>query len=312
MKRFAFLARCLATAFLAIPSIGVAQEEFDPATLKPFTAGEKYLGEHETGLYSGGKNEIPEAHRRAGERLAATIQPLDVEGNPDPEKGRIVAVSMGHSNVREYFNAFAAHLQTRDDLHPRFEFFNCGVGGQIVPRMMTFRGGTWQAVEQVARRPGYSPKQVQVLFLHPTTNTGNRRANAPEPTFPEMSEQMTDDLRKILERFVETYPNVKIAYLTSDGYRGLARQEPFVWWEAFAIKWLIQAQIEGKEGTAFEGPDRKLPWLQWGPYIWDSSWTREQLRDGVHPSDKGKAVFVEKYWGILKEDPVAQPWMFAK
>lgn len=61
---------------------------FDPATLKPFTSGALYLGKYETGLYPGGKNERPPAHREIGERLAATIRPLDTEGRLD-DQGRV-------------------------------------------------------------------------------------------------------------------------------------------------------------------------------------------------------------------------------
>jgi hypothetical protein len=89
--------------------------------------------------------------------------------------------------------------------------------------------------------------------------------------------------------------------------------EPHVWREAFAFKWLIESQINGDPGTAFEDkPDQKrtLPWLCWGPYVWDNTWDRSYFRDGVHPTQATCQIFVEKYWKHLKADPVAQPWLF--
>ncbi len=62
---------------------------FDPSTLKRFTDGGLYLDKYEMGLYPGGKNDMPEAHRRAGERMAATIRPLDTSSRPDEREGRI-------------------------------------------------------------------------------------------------------------------------------------------------------------------------------------------------------------------------------
>jgi len=103
---------------------------FDPGTLKPFTEGGLYLGKYETGLYPDGTNEMPEAHRHAGERIAATIRPLDARGKPDEEQGRILAVVFGHSNCAMYFAALGRHLQQRrDTLHPRFEMLNAAIGG---------------------------------------------------------------------------------------------------------------------------------------------------------------------------------------
>jgi len=75
-----------------------AEPAFDPATLKPFTEGALYLGKYETGLYPGGKNEIPQAHQQAGLRVARAIRPLDPVGEPDEPNGRILAVVLGHSN----------------------------------------------------------------------------------------------------------------------------------------------------------------------------------------------------------------------
>ena len=63
-----------------------SEQVFDPAGLRRFTEGAMYLGRHETGLYPGGKNEIPEAHRKAGQPIAAKIRPLDVHGVADGVK----------------------------------------------------------------------------------------------------------------------------------------------------------------------------------------------------------------------------------
>jgi len=283
----------------------------DPLKLKLFTAGEVYLGKYETGLYPGGTNQIPQTHRLAGEKIAATIVPLDANGTPDENNGTIVALVMGHSNANMYFGALQKYLKTKtDELNPRFELLNAAMGGQQLPEISTLSGKVWDKAAELLSAPAHSPNQVQVLFFHTTYHGWKNLDNKKMRAFPELMQQMNADLAKVLQHCVKIYPNLKIAYLTCDGFRYYTGFEPHVWHEAFGFKWLIESQIKGDPGTAFEGEDRKLPWLTWGPYIWDNSWDESYFTDGVHPADKSRAIFVEKYWNHLKNDTVTKNWMF--
>jgi len=285
------------------------KSDFDPATLVPFTKGAPFLGKYETGLYPGAKNEMPLAHRRAGERIAATIRPLNADGKPDDRNGRILALVFGHSNCSMYFRAFEQELRQRaKDLHPRFEMLNAAVGGQQLPEISQLQGRVWDRATELVGRPGYSVKQVQVLFLHTTYHRASNRDHRPA-VFPERMQEMRRDLAKVLSYCLKCYPNLKIAYLTADGFRHFTGFEPHVWQEAFGIKWLIEGQIRGEAGTAFEGIQCRLPWLCWGPYIWDNTWARRMFTDGVHPGREAQASFVGKYWNHLRADSVARPWM---
>lgn len=286
---------------------------FDPATLTRFAEGKKYRDEFDTGLYPGGKNEIPPAHRQAGERMAATIRPRDIAGAVDDENGRILALVLGHSNCSMYFGALQRHLaQQREKLHPRLELINAAVGGQQLPEIVALHGGVWDHAQSLLdRRPGYSRQQVQVLFLHTTYHGANNSRRLPPRPFPEVMRNMQRDLDKVLAFCVERFPNLKIAYLTCDGFRHFTGFEPHVYQEAFALKWLIESQLRGEASTRFEGPERRLPWLTWGPYIWDNTWDRSYFTDGVHPAPQALDVFVDKYWEHLTHDSVAKPWILA-
>jgi hypothetical protein len=324
---FAFASWTVLSAPMASAAEPDDRDAPDVSGLPPFDAGGLYLGRHEMGLYPGGKAEIPEAHRKAGERIASAIRPLDAAGNPDEKGGRIIALVLGHSNCRMYFDALGAHLAgRRAELHASFELLTPGTaaepvccsadgrrgsGGQQLPEIRRLEGPVWERAAQLLSRPGYSPMQVQVLFLHTTYHQWKNPGKPPGP-FPETMEKMRADLAAVLEHCVKTWPNLRIAYLTPDGLRRFTGFEPHVWQEAFALKWLIGSQIEGREGTAFEdhdGKPRKLPWLAWGPYIWDGSWDRSFFTDGVHPAPKARAIFVRKYWDRLRDDPVAGHWL---
>jgi len=287
-----------------------AGEAFDPSTLTPFVAGGRYRDQYETGRYPGGQREMPAAHRRAGERIAALIRPLGTEGQPDAREARILALVMGHSNCRMYFSALQRHFEEQaEHLNPRFELLNAAVGGQQLPEIVRLEGPVWDRAHELAHQPGRSPEQVQVLFLHTTYHGWRNVAGTPPGPFPETMRRMQQDLARVLEQCVRLYPNLRIAYLTCDGFRHFTGFEPHVYQEAFALKWLIESQIRGEPGTAFEGAERRLPWLEWGPYIWDNTWDPSYFTDGVHPAPKAQSLFVEKYWQHLTHDSVAWPWL---
>jgi len=300
VKSFAFLGVVLAMA---------QDKPFDPASLRPFTERALFMDKYETGLYPGGKNDMPAAHRQAGERVAAAVQPLDPDGKPSPS-GRILALTVGHSNCNMYFAALQKRLQQNAaQLHPRFELLNAAVGGQQLPEIVQLQGKVWDRQKKLLDVPGASALQVQVVFFHTTYHTWKNTTQAAPRPFPQTMQAMQADMAKVLRHLVGLYPNLKIAYLTADGFRHFTGWEPHVWQEAFAIKWLIESQIRGEAGTAFEGADRALPWLEWGPYIWDNTWGRDYFTDGVHPAPKALEIFVDKYWAHFGADSVSRAWL---
>ncbi len=288
--------------------------DFDHKTLAPLTKVGLYLGKYEMGLYPGGKNEMPEAHRKAGERLAASIRPLDTSGKPDETDGKILLLAVGHSNGRYYFGALEDKLrQHAAELHPRFEFINAAVPGAGLLRMKNWateppQSKSWQRAKELTSRPGYSPLQVQALLFIASDSPAHPKALLPQPQFPTQIEELQRKQSTVLARFAKDYPNLQVAFLMSDGLRHYSGVEPYAYQEGFGVKWLIESQINNKPGTVFEGEDRKLPWLAWGPYIWDNSWDESYFLDGTHAAPKARAVFVEKCWQLFTSDSVAQPW----
>lgn len=286
-----------------------AGKDFDPAVLRRFTDGALYQDEFETGLYPGARNEMPVAHQAAGVRLAAAIRPLGRNGSADGN-GKIAAVVLGHSNCNQYFNALGRMFEEQKEaLNPAFELVNAAVGGQQLPQIVELKGKVWDKAADLLAQRDMTAAQVQMLFLHTTWHGAVNRQQAPPPEFPATMQEMQRALAKVLAHCAQSFPNLKLAYLTCDGLRHYTGFEPHVYREAFAFKWLIASQLRGEAGTAFEGAGRVLPWLQWGPYIWDNHWDQTYFTDGVHPAPHAERIFAVKYWNFLKQDPVARGWM---
>jgi hypothetical protein len=281
----------------------ISPHVFDHTKLKPFTSGELYHGEFETGLYPGGKNEIPDAHRRLGEQIAREVRPLDTSGKVDEQNGRIGAIVKGHSNCNDYFTALGKHFDAnREELNPAFTLLNAAVGGQQLPYLSALQGKVWDRAKEVLTEKGCTAEQVQILFFHPTWHPAGNREGMQPGQFPHIMNVMQQQMQKVLAHCAKIYPNLKMAYLTCDGLRHYTGFEPHVWMEAFAFKWMIASQIKGEPTAACTGPNRQIPYIQWGPYIWDNTWDASYFTDGVHPGEKAKGIFVEKYWKFLKSN----------
>ncbi len=282
-----------------------------PADLKPFPEQGTYVAGGKTfecGLYPGGRNEMPEAHRKAGERIAATVAPLDTQGKPDPANGKIVMLAAGHSNPAAYFGAYGPFLReaaAKGEINPRVTLVNqCGSGKMCQDWAAEFRAG-----------PRNMRRDAQVLLLltsyHRANRANTQRVN-PEVlamSFEERTRAMKADLKVILQGFVKACPQIKIAYLGCDTWRGNVGLEPMVWEEAFAFKQIIEDQIKGDPDLAFEGPNRKAPWLAWGGYIWENNPPKDRFAaDGVHPSDSGKAFACGRWHDVLLRAPGSKAW----
>jgi hypothetical protein len=99
-------------------------------------SGEEYLRMDGTptgaygGLYPQGSNARPPAHEAAGRRIASQVIPLDEAGNPDPQQGRIVMISVGMSNTAMEFLTFREVSQTDPRVNPRLSLANGAQPGQ--------------------------------------------------------------------------------------------------------------------------------------------------------------------------------------
>lgn len=119
--------------------------------------------------------------------------------------------------------------------------------------------------------------QVQVAWVKvwnpdPTTSLPSASADA---------YALLTSLGNVMRLMKTRYPNLQLVFLTSREYGGYATDttnpEPYAYETGFAVKWLIQAQIDqmANGGTVVDARAGDLnyttnaaPWLAWGPYLW--------------------------------------------
>lgn len=296
------------------------------------------------GLYPAG-NVMPQAHADAGQAFAATIEPLDINGNPSTD-GKYVLLAIGHSNTMLIF-CNTEPLQPC----PSFTFAGQAIAEPDVDKtnLAIVRGAGARAEFWVSPNPtccydhirdvvlgplGLSEQQVQVVWAELHTR-------APTITLPHPDAQayhLVGRLGSIMRAFRSRYPNLRLVFLSSGVYLGhrvtptpdldITRhnREPLEYETGFAMKWLIQAQIDqmASGGTIVDGRagdlnyNTAVPWIGWGPYLWADgvnprsdglSWSRGNYNsDALHLNPEGRERAASLLLTFFKTSPQARCW----
>lgn len=312
----AYLNRALAARGASRAGNRPANQRKSPEHMTPLcdmTAADRYEGE-DGGLYGGGHNTPPEAHRKAALAQLARICPLNADGQPDPN-GTIALVSISMSNATQEFSRFKQIADESPLKSAKVTIVDCAQGGQAMAQWVPPDGRPWQEAKRRLENAHVSLPQVQVAWV--------KLANvAPTGSLPEHCQKLEKDTLAVLQNARAVFPNLRIAYLGSRIYAGYAvtglNPEPYAYEGAFAVRWLIQRQIKGDPELA----EVKAPLLLWGPYLWADGtqgrkidklvYGRSDLGgDGTHPSDSGRQKVATLLLDFFTKDPLAKPW-FAK
>ena len=207
------------------------------------------------GLYPGGSNTPPPKHLAAGVKLAHEMVPLDAGGKPSPD-GKIVLLTTGMSNTTMESQAFIKLASGDPDLNPHLLILDGAQGGQTARVIANPEANYWKVDDERLASAGVTASQVQAVWL--------KQANAqPTRPFPEEAKKLEEDIRADIRNLSARFPNLKQVFLSSRIYAGYAstplNPEPHAYETAFADKWLIAEQIEGKS-------DLK-PWLAWRDHL---------------------------------------------
>jgi hypothetical protein len=299
----------------------------------------------EGGLYPGGSSVMPGAHAARGLEGASRIRPLDVQGNASAS-GRIVLLSVGMSNTSQEFcnpppddpllcrgdEPFMPRARRDAEVdHHSLVIVNGARGSHPVDAWDQPADSVYGWVRDDVLAPqGLSESQVQVIWL--------KQANRGSTTRPSLPSEDADAyvLMEALGSTVRTlrirYPNLQQVFLSSRTYGGYAANprtnspEPYAYETAFAVKWLIEAQIRQLESGMVDpragdlGP-AVAPWIAWGPYLWANGmeprsdglvWRREDFHtDGIHLFPPGQGKVAIMLLNFFKAAPEARCWFLA-
>jgi hypothetical protein len=295
----------------------------DSIGVKPLTelGDGKYKGET-GGLYGNGSNEPPPALKKAAEAAAARIQPLDAEGKPSPS-GKIVLIGVGMSNTTQEFSVFQRMADSDPDRSRQVVIVDIAQGGKAAEQWNdTGNVGqqTWATAAQRIKAADVTPEQVQVAWLKQALIAPARFGD-----FPASARKLEEEIAGNLQLLRQHFPNLQMVYLSNRIYAGYAttslNPEPYSYESAFAIRWLIEAQLAGEAKLNYDAQrgSVKAPLLLWGPYLWGDGmtprkdgfvWNRDDLRDtdGTHPSASGQRKVAELLMAFFKSDPYAKRW----
>ncbi len=289
------------------------------------------------GLYPNGSNDPPAAHTAAGLARAGAIRPLDPAGNPDPN-GSYILLSIGMSNTTQEFcggnsstncSSWSFMGQAAADPVVRksgLVILDGAMGGRSASFWDSPADEDYDRIRDTILAPrGLSELQVQVVWM--------KVAN-PRPTVSLPSEQadaitLLMQMGNILRALKTRYPNLQLVFASSRIYAGFAttdlNPEPYAYESGFAVKWLVEAQIEqmaqGRIVDARAGDlnyNTVAPWVGWGPYLWaDGTRPRSDgliweptdfQRDGTHPSQSGEQKVGRMLLEFLKTSPFSRCW----
>lgn len=289
------------------------------------------------GLYPSGYT-LPAIHDSVGRAEAARVQPRDAVGNPS-STGKYVLLSIGMSNTTQEFcsqsgttscNVWTFGGQAAADPavnHTTLVIANGAAGGKSAAFWDDAADPDYDRVrDQVLPPLGVSDRQVQAAWVkvaNPGPNVSLPNASADAYT---LVRQMGAIARALRQR----YPNIRQIFFSSRTFGGFAttslNPEPYAYESGFAVKWVIQAQIDQRQSGTIDSRAGDLrydqtPWLAWGPYLWSGNtgtplgslaWVRGDFEgDGTHPAQSGEEKVGAALLSFFKSSPYTACWFLA-
>ncbi|MGH2726439.1 MAG: hypothetical protein ACRDKS_05635, partial [Actinomycetota bacterium] len=264
------------------------------------------------GLYPGGTNTRPASHTTKGKTLAEeNAVPRRADGTVDLTGGTLVFLSIGMSNTQQETDAFIPMADADPAKSDRVVVVN-GAESQVDSTVAADPNAAyWGIVDSRLSAAGVTGKQVGVVWLKQV------RKKAKEP-FPKDAQILEDNLTSIVKILKDRFPNLWLVYLSSRIYAGYATTnvspEPQAYDSGFAVKWLIERQLQGSLPVG-----SSVPWLSWGPYLWaDGTHPRSdgltwvcsdfEEQDGMHPGPGAEHKVASMLLDFVHADVTAKIW----
>ncbi len=271
----------------------------------------------------------PELEARALDIARNQIQPLDAQGNPDPEGGKIVMMSAGMSNTNIFFEGrpdlphAAFHKRAEDDpaRNPQLVIVNGAQGTRAAMDWESVDSTTYSTMKSLLAKAKVTPAQVQVIWvLHALRETG---------PFPTYAQELQRYLEATARNLKVHFPNVKLAYYSSRerAYLMHRKGEPDCYEAGFSVRWMIDKQMKGDPDLNWDPAkgEVKAPLILWGPYFWCDGlkprsdgliWTccepTSDVYNNPHPEASGAQKCADQIYAFFKTDPTATSWYLRK
>lgn len=290
------------------------------------------------GLYPNGQNEPPAMHHTAGISFGNAVEPLDVNGMPNPN-GKYILMSIGMSNTTQEFcsqNSFlpcdAWTFTGQAEADPEVNtsslvIVNGSRGGRSAEDWVSPQDENYDRVKNDRIETlGLSEAQVQIIWV----KVANPRPTISLPDLASDAFWLEEQLGDIARALKVRYPNVKQIFISSRIYAGYAEgvsklnPEPYAYESAFSTKWAIEAQIEQEAGEGIDSRagdldyDSVTGWLGWGPYLWANGatprsdgliWLPEDFDDDfTHPGMEAERKVGAALLEFFKTSPYTQCW----
>ena len=254
------------------------------------------------GLYPAGRVAPSTAYLKKGLAAAKLVKPID---------GKIVLLSIGMSNTTQEWQAFMQLARTYAQRNPAVTIVDGAQGGQDAEIVKDPGSRFWANVEQRLAQSGAGDAQVQAVWL-------KEAIARPTEQFPADAQRLRADLEAIVQILAQTFPNLRLVYVSSRTYGGYAstalNPEPYAYDSGFAVKWTV--------GDRIDGHLKVRPWVGWGPYLWTNGtagradglvWScGDTVADGTHPSDTGRRKVAQMLLTFFTADPTAKSWFVAR
>lgn len=279
-----------------------------------------YLGA-EGGLYPGGTNIIPASHDADGVTFANAIQPLDGNGNPDPN-GKYALLSIGMSTTFDTFLQFMQDSQAEPTINPHLVFIpgampNAEAADWADPNF----GGWTDIMDFFLPQRGVTANQVVAAWVSDTDSqlTG---------TFPSDMVPIQAELEEIAQNLHTFFPNLTIAFYNSRFYGGYSNglsspssPEPYAYESGFAVQGVIADQLNGVPSMNYNPANGPVmaPWVAWTDYDWANGlvarqdgfgWSCQDFQpNGIHNSNPpGREKDTNLLLNFFRSDDATVPW----
>ena len=277
---------------------------------------------HQGGLYPNGSNYRPLAHETIGRHRAGEVVPRLADGTPDAA-GIVGLVMLGHSTAHKVADQLGPMVDLTPKKWDKLVPVNACVAGRNSDDLDAITKPYWTTeVPAALSAAGVTKEQVQVAWMCGGIN--------PMPVaWPDSIDYLKAILVDVAQTTLAFFQNLKQLYVclpAYHGYKGVPYAEPMLYEQHFAVKALIEAQINDDPALNCCRPSTPIvaPWLSWGGDLWCDGMNPRASdgltchcptdvdNQGVHPVPAYAAVLADIVLDQFKADACCHPWFYGE